>query len=192
MLRGAIIGLGNVAVRGHVPAYLSGRTGARAAIAAVMDVAEENRAQARKLLPGAAVYASIDELLAHEKLDFADICTPPHTHSAIIGACASRGVHVLCEKPLAQNHADAEAAGKIVRDDPRLYAGYITNFGCGPDSFISHFFRDLSRGKPYLQLEIDEHSADAGAIIVQLGSEPAGTGRAGSRRARPAGGWPSR
>ncbi len=56
------------------------------------------------------------------------------------------------------------AAGKIIRDDPRLYAVYITNFGCGPDSFISHFFRDLSKGKPYLQLEIDEHSADAGAI----------------------------
>ncbi len=56
------------------------------------------------------------------------------------------------------------AAGKIVKEDPRLFAVYITNFGCGPDSFISHFFRDLSKGKPYLQLEIDEHSADAGAI----------------------------
>jgi predicted CoA-substrate-specific enzyme activase len=56
------------------------------------------------------------------------------------------------------------AAGKILKEDPRLYAVYLTNFGCGPDSFISHFFRDLSKGKPYLQLEIDEHSADAGAI----------------------------
>ena len=56
------------------------------------------------------------------------------------------------------------AAGKIIKEDPRLHAVYITNFGCGPDSFISHFFRDLSKGKPYLQLEIDEHSADAGAI----------------------------
>ena len=56
------------------------------------------------------------------------------------------------------------AAGKIIKEDPRLYAVYITNFGCGPDSFINHFFKDLSRGKPYLQLEIDEHSADAGAI----------------------------
>ena len=56
------------------------------------------------------------------------------------------------------------AAGKIIKDDPRLYGIYITNFGCGPDSFIGHFFRDLSKNKPYLQLEIDEHSADAGAI----------------------------
>ncbi len=56
------------------------------------------------------------------------------------------------------------AAGKIINEDPRLFAIYITNFGCGPDSFISHFYRDLSKGKPHLQLEIDEHSADAGAI----------------------------
>lgn len=56
------------------------------------------------------------------------------------------------------------SAAHIINKDPRLYAVYITNFGCGPDSFISHFFREISKGKPYLQLEIDEHSADAGAI----------------------------
>ncbi len=56
------------------------------------------------------------------------------------------------------------SAGKIIQEDPRLYAVYITNFGCGPDSFIIHFYRELSKGKSYLQLEIDEHSADAGAI----------------------------
>ncbi|MBI5233627.1 MAG: CoA activase, partial [Deltaproteobacteria bacterium] len=56
------------------------------------------------------------------------------------------------------------AAAKYISRDPRLFAVYITNFGCGPDSFISHFFKDMSKGKPFLQLEIDEHSADAGAI----------------------------
>ncbi|MBI5892783.1 MAG: CoA activase [Deltaproteobacteria bacterium] len=56
------------------------------------------------------------------------------------------------------------ACAKVLRDMPNLYAVYITNFGCGPDSFITHFFKDVSKGKPFLQLEIDEHSADAGAI----------------------------
>ncbi|MFQ5737199.1 MAG: acyl-CoA dehydratase activase [Thermodesulfobacteriota bacterium] len=56
------------------------------------------------------------------------------------------------------------AAARLVRDDERLFSIYITNFGCGPDSLISHFYRDISAEKPYLQLEIDEHSADAGAI----------------------------
>ena len=55
-------------------------------------------------------------------------------------------------------------AGYLVKENPHLHGIYISNFGCGADSFISHFFRDLIKGKPYLQLEIDEHSADAGAI----------------------------
>jgi len=56
------------------------------------------------------------------------------------------------------------SAGRFVRDDERLFSIYITNFGCGPDSLITHFYSDTSSGKPFLQLEIDEHSADAGAI----------------------------
>ncbi|MBI5826936.1 MAG: CoA activase, partial [Deltaproteobacteria bacterium] len=56
------------------------------------------------------------------------------------------------------------AAAKLIREDKRLFAVYITNFGCGPDSLITHFYKDASAGKPFLQLEIDEHSADAGAI----------------------------
>jgi predicted CoA-substrate-specific enzyme activase len=53
---------------------------------------------------------------------------------------------------------------KLIKDDQRLFAVYLTNFGCGPDSFISHFFSKEMEGKPYLQLEIDEHSADAGVV----------------------------
>jgi predicted CoA-substrate-specific enzyme activase len=56
------------------------------------------------------------------------------------------------------------AAAEIIRKNPRLYGIYITNFSCGPDSFILHFFREVLKGKPYLEIEIDEHSADAGVV----------------------------
>lgn len=56
------------------------------------------------------------------------------------------------------------AAAEIIRKNEHLNAVYITNFGCGPDSFITQFFRKQMGDKPYLQLEIDEHSADAGVI----------------------------
>jgi predicted CoA-substrate-specific enzyme activase len=56
------------------------------------------------------------------------------------------------------------AAAKIVRSNPMLYAIYIGNFSCGPDSFIIKYFEEEMAGKPYLHLEIDAHSADAGAI----------------------------
>jgi predicted CoA-substrate-specific enzyme activase len=56
------------------------------------------------------------------------------------------------------------AGVRLVARDERLHAVYITNFRCGPDSFLSHYVREEMRGKPYLQLEVDEHSADAGMI----------------------------
>jgi predicted CoA-substrate-specific enzyme activase len=56
------------------------------------------------------------------------------------------------------------AAARAIARDKRLYALYITNFGCGPDSFISKFFPKEVGGKPYLMIDIDEHSADAGVM----------------------------
>jgi predicted nucleotide-binding protein (sugar kinase/HSP70/actin superfamily) len=55
-------------------------------------------------------------------------------------------------------------ASRIVARDERLQAIHLGNFRCGPDSFISHYVREELRGKPYLQLEMDEHSADAGLV----------------------------
>lgn len=56
------------------------------------------------------------------------------------------------------------AAARIIARDDRLYPIYISNFGCGPDSFISKFFAKELKGKPCLTIEVDEHSADVGAI----------------------------
>ena len=58
-------------------------------------------------------------------------------------------------------------AAEIIRSDPRLFAIYLSNFSCGPDSFLLTFFKDIMGKKPCLQLEMDEHSADAG-IITRL------------------------
>ncbi|MCL5023807.1 MAG: acyl-CoA dehydratase activase [Nitrospirae bacterium] len=55
-------------------------------------------------------------------------------------------------------------AARHIRQHPHLYALYIGNFSCGPDSFILKYFKEEMQGKPFLQIEIDEHSADAGAI----------------------------
>jgi predicted CoA-substrate-specific enzyme activase len=55
------------------------------------------------------------------------------------------------------------AAGKFVRDHPNLHIIYITNFKCGPDSFIKSFLADAS-GRPFLTLQFDGHSNDAGMM----------------------------
>ena len=50
----------------------------------------------------------------------------------------------------------------FVERHPQLFACYITNFSCGPDSFLGGYFRHIMRGKPFLILELDSHVADAG------------------------------
>lgn len=55
-------------------------------------------------------------------------------------------------------------AAELIKRDKRLFAIYLSNFSCGPDSFLLTFFKDIMSPKPCLQLELDEHSADAGVI----------------------------
>ncbi|WP_457576322.1 acyl-CoA dehydratase activase [Desulfomarina sp.] len=51
---------------------------------------------------------------------------------------------------------------RFVRSHPQLFGTYITNFSCGPDSFVVTYFRDIMAQKPSLTLELDSHTADAG------------------------------
>ncbi|MEN6384460.1 MAG: acyl-CoA dehydratase activase-related protein, partial [Phycisphaerales bacterium] len=53
---------------------------------------------------------------------------------------------------------------EIIKNDKRLFAVYLSNFSCGPDSFLETFFRTILANKPSLFLELDEHSADAGLV----------------------------
>nr|WP_296904379.1 acyl-CoA dehydratase activase [Thermotoga sp.] len=53
-------------------------------------------------------------------------------------------------------------AARFVKKHPKLFGVYITNFSCGPDSFIISYFRDIMGKKPSLILELDSHTADAG------------------------------
>ena len=56
------------------------------------------------------------------------------------------------------------AAAAITAADSQLYGLTLTNFGCGPNSFMLHLVEDIMGGKPLGQLEIDEHAAEAGLV----------------------------
>ncbi len=53
-------------------------------------------------------------------------------------------------------------AARKIKPHPQLFGTYITNFSCGPDSFVLGYFRSAMGNKPSLTLELDSHSADAG------------------------------
>jgi predicted dehydrogenase len=118
MLRGAVIGLGNVAIHGHLPGWL-GRPDVR--IVAAADARPAQRALCEARLPGARWYDSPEDLLAGEPLDFVDICTPPSSHAELTLRALDRSLHVLCEKPLVSSPGDlrrvteaAASAGRVL------------------------------------------------------------------------------
>ncbi len=53
---------------------------------------------------------------------------------------------------------------RFVKGYPNYFSLHLTNFGCGPDSFIEHFYKHIMGNKAYLILELDEHSAVAGVM----------------------------
>src|SRR5712692_8920552 len=119
MLRGAIVGVGNVALAGHLPAWLER---ADVSLIAASDPRESGRAKLESLVPGGIRwYASAAELLGRETLDFVDVCVPPALHAEISAVALERGLHVLCEKPLVVRPAElpdlaalAARAGRVL------------------------------------------------------------------------------
>lgn len=53
---------------------------------------------------------------------------------------------------------------RFIRSHPHTFGLHLTNFSCGADSFLEHFYRYVMEEKPSLILELDEHSAVAGMM----------------------------
>ncbi len=53
---------------------------------------------------------------------------------------------------------------KFIESHHNYFGLHLTNFSCGADSFLEHFYKHIMGEKPYLILELDEHSAVAGAM----------------------------
>ncbi|MFC1925305.1 acyl-CoA dehydratase activase [Chloroflexota bacterium] len=77
---------------------------------------------------------------------------------------ASVNVKEYTDRPYWLSESKHIAAAVIAAQDPQLYGLFLTNFGCGPNSFIVNVVEDIMGGKPLGQLEIDEHAAEAGLV----------------------------
>jgi len=78
----------------------------------------DRTARAARTLGAAEHSTDWSEVIGRADVDLVDICTPGDTHAAIAVAALEAGTHVLCEKPLANDVAEAErmarAAGRAL------------------------------------------------------------------------------
>ena len=102
--RGCVVGAGFFA-RNHLHAW-RGLDGVR--IEGVCDV-DAGRAEAGAAIAGARSFTDMQTMLGELRPDFVDIVTPPKTHRELVELAAGLGCHVICQKPLAPDPADARA-----------------------------------------------------------------------------------
>jgi predicted dehydrogenase len=104
-LRVAVIGCGAIAEMYHLPALARQTNRVKRIVLVDPDV---TRARALAVnFPDTRVAASHEHIW--DEIDAAIIATPPWLHSRIATPLLARGIHVLCEKPLAESADDARA-----------------------------------------------------------------------------------
>jgi predicted dehydrogenase len=84
-------------------------------VVALAEPAGEALAAAGALRPDASPYPDVAGALAHDRVEACLIATPTPTHPEVVEAALDAGLHVLCEKPLALDVADAWRLGDLAR-----------------------------------------------------------------------------
>jgi predicted dehydrogenase len=137
-LRVGVIGIGMG--RGHVKNFQKHPS---CRVVAIADVDKQRLKERGDELGVATRYTTGEEMLAKETLDIACVATPNKFHKPLTIAALEAGCHVLCEKPMAMNTAEArdmlDAARKAGR---RLMINFSSRF----NPFSQALKRQVDRG----------------------------------------------
>jgi predicted dehydrogenase len=104
-VRFAVIGVAGIAGAHYGPVLA--RKGVE--LVGLVDASEKNLASASERHPEAVATADVDEMLAKAKPDLVSVCTPNKWHCEYTLKALKAGAHVICEKPMAMNLAEAES-----------------------------------------------------------------------------------
>ena len=119
MLRVALIGLGGVAERIHIPACRQVR---EIELAGACETNPETRRRMTGKFGLAKVYPDAETLLAAEKPGAVIIGTPPDSHHELCLLALGHGAHVFCEKPFMRTVEEADQATDAARAKNLLLA----------------------------------------------------------------------
>ena len=115
--RGVLLGLGGIARSGHLPAFQADPTVAsRLRIVGIVDDAPNAPAS----FDGIPLFSRPERVADLGPVDFIDICTPTSSHLELSLWGLSQGYHVLCEKPVALNRAEAARLAAAALDAGRV------------------------------------------------------------------------
>ena len=106
-LKVAVIGAGFISSGRHLPAWRS--LGDKVELVGLSELNREMGRNVGNQFQVKSVYTDAVEMIAREKPDVVDICTPPATHARLALMAMEHGCHMLIEKPMALTNADCDA-----------------------------------------------------------------------------------
>jgi len=110
-IRWGVIGCGGIAARRTIPEFKEMVSGAK--LVSVMDVSADRAREVASRFGIPHFCTNEDELLAQD-LDVVYIATPQNVHCRQVIKAATRGKHILCEKPMAVSLKEADEMAKAV------------------------------------------------------------------------------
>jgi len=123
-----LIGAGNIARSAHMPVYQKHTD--LIEVVAVADINFERAQEAAKLFGIPHAYASAEGLLAHEDVDYIDICVWNGSHAPVAIAAARAGKAILCEKPMSDSLAHAlEMEKEVKKAGVPFMMAMVTRYG---------------------------------------------------------------
>ena len=142
----ALIGCGNITLQNHLPGLALCPD---VKVVALCDTDDATLDRARQQTGVAITSTRHEEIVQREDVHAVIIATPNFTHAQIALDAIAHGKHVLCEKPLALNYADAQAmAAAADRAGVRHMSAFTYRF-VPAMRYLAHLVQRGDLGQPY-------------------------------------------
>lgn len=166
-MRILVAGLGNACLRGHLPALARLERAGTAEIVGVADPDPRRRQLAAERLPGVATFDTAAEMLAAIGADALVVASEPDAHPGLVRRGLERGLHVVCEKPLAVTRYAHEQLVRAcaVQSEPALVAVHQYRFSPQWRAIERHARRLGRLSLPYtLTIDVERPGFDSAAV----------------------------
>ncbi|ESU32201.1 hypothetical protein G3A_12115 [Bacillus sp. 17376] len=105
-------------------------------IAAVCDAMESRAYETAAELGGIPAFTNHQKMLEKTQLDLVYVAVPPKFHLAVASDVLVKGIHILCEKPLANSVEEAKSLLKQAQDAGVVHAmNFPLNYSAGSKTF---------------------------------------------------------
>ena len=177
-VRVGIIGCGGIANGKHMPS-LKEVEGVEMVAFCDLIIEKAEKAAKQYGTPDAKVYTDYKELLKDESIEVVHVLTPNRSHSDLTIDALYAGKHVMCEKPMAKNAADAKrmldaakATGKKLtigyqhrQKAASQYAKQYIDTGALGEIYYANCYAIRRRGTPNWGVFLNEYEQGGGPVV---------------------------